>query len=91
MTNLMAYDYRDIKVINAETQKEINDYSLLRVRDYIACVLIARNVGHINERIQVGKPLVFLEINFDDTFISGYEVQNILKDLFESQYSDFSL
>lgn len=91
MTNLMAYDYHDMKVINTDTGRETYDSNLLRVRDYVACVLIGRNVGNINARIQMGKPLAFLEIAFDDNEISDYKVQTILKTLFENQYSDFSM
>ena len=91
ITNLMAYDYRDMKVVDTDTNEEAYDGRLLRVRDYISCVLIGRNVGDINQRIQVGKSIAFLEINFNDNLISGYKVQSILKELFEEQYHDFTL
>lgn len=91
MTNLMAYDYRDMKVIDTETDRQVYENRILKVRDYIACVLMGRNVGNINSRIQVGKSLAFLEIEFDDNIISDYKVQNILQELFENQYSDFSI
>lgn len=91
MTNLMAYDYHDMKVVDFDTGREVYDSKLLKVRDYVACVLIGRNVGNICSRIQVGKSLSFLEISFDDNIISGYKIQSILKSLFEEQYTDFSM
>lgn len=91
MTNLMAYDYHDMKVIDVDTGREMYDRKLLEVRDYVSCVLIGRNVGNICSRIQIGKSLSFLEIKFDDNIISGYRIQSILKSLFEEQYTDFSI
>ena len=91
LTNLMAYDYHDMEIKNVSTGENVDDRELLNVRDYINCVLISRNVGNICQRIQIGKPLAFLEITFDDNIISDYKVQNILKELFENQYSDFSI
>lgn len=91
ITNLMAYDYRDMKVIDKDSNREIFDQEILTIRDYISCVLIGKNVGGINQRIQIGKSLSFLEINFDKNIIDPYMIQCILKKLFEEQYSDFSI
>ena len=38
MTNLMAYDYHDMKAVDFDTGREVYDSKLLKVRDYVACV-----------------------------------------------------
>lgn len=89
MRNLMAYSYLDIEVYDIDSGRQVYDRDLLKARDYVS-LLMAKNVGNINERIMVGKSLSFLEIEFNDA-ISPRDIQNTLKYLFENQYSDFSL
>lgn len=89
MRNLMAYSYLDIEVYDTDDGRQVYDRELLKTRDYVS-LLMAKNVGNINERIMIGKSLSFLEIEFNDA-ISPRDIQNTLKYLFKNQYSDFSL
>ena len=88
LKNIMAYDIRDVKVIDVDKGVVLTDYEYDRLKRYIIISIFGKNAYDMQEEIMNGKTITLVHVFFNENLISDKEINMKINKLFDKNITE---